>query len=72
MLNQLNSHLYFTILRNILHTFMSGRVPLYRSTHAWFYLCVTYIASRHASNYAASKCTMISELIRFSKKAAVA
>ena len=71
-LNQLNSHLYRTILRNILHTFTSVRVPVYRSAHAWFHLCVTYIASRHVSNYAASKCTVISELIWFSKKAAVA
>ena len=62
MLNQFNSHLYCTILRNILHTFMSVRVPVYHSAHAWFRLCVTFIASRNASNYAASKCTMIIEL----------
>jgi len=57
---------------NTLHTFMSGRVPVYRSAQAWFHLCVTYIASKHASNYTAAKSAVISELTWFSKKATVA
>jgi hypothetical protein len=50
MLNQRNSHIDRTILRNTFRAFTSARVFVYRSAHACPRPRVTHTANRHASN----------------------